>query len=115
MSDFSLRREMKRFGLILVAAVLFVTSFSYPAPTKVSSQSVPEDPNLAYPIENEPSDESASSEGVPEDSPIYTYPIEGLEPPTAPLPDDGAEPNPFKGDAPLPLPEMVEIMPSEEP
>ncbi|NLW73160.1 MAG: hypothetical protein GXY37_09800, partial [Chloroflexi bacterium] len=106
---------MKRFGLILVAVVLFVTSFSYPAPTKVSSQSVPEDPNLAYPIENEPSDESASSEGVPEDSPIYTYPIEGLEPPTAPLPDDGAEPNPFEGDAPLPPPEMVEIMPSEEP
>ena len=104
---------MKRFGTILVVVILLITSISYPKPT--SSQEIPQNPNQTYPIPPSQSREETLPESIPGDSPAYTYPIEGLELPTVPHPDDILEPSEIENDTPLPLPEMVEVIPSEVP
>lgn len=104
---------MKRSFLILIAIILVVTSISYPRIVK--SQEIPHDPNQTYPIPLSQSTESAQNEGIPVNSAAYTYPIEGLELPDITESGEVIEDNEFEEGAPLPLPEMVEVIPSEHP
>jgi len=103
---------MKRLCSILIAVILLFTSISYPK--TVNSQEIPHDPNQTYPIPTSEPREGALPESIPGDSAIYTYPIEGMELPDAPEPVETPEFNEYEKDAPLPSPELVEVIPSEE-
>lgn len=83
---------MKRFGSFLIIVVMLFTTFSVAPQKKVHSQTNPYDPNLAYPIEIPQPEGDVPPQGIPEDSPINAYPIEGMEPPVMSIPEESPEP-----------------------
>lgn len=105
---------MKRFCAILIAIVILFTSYTFQVQSKVKSHGNPEDPNLAYPIIPIQDDGDSLPQNMLMNTPLYTYPIEGLELPSLPLEDSFKELDEFEYDIPLPSPEMVEIELYEE-
>lgn len=78
---------MKRFCAILIAIVILFTSYTFQVQSKVKSHGNPEDPNLAYPIIPIQDDGDSLPQNMLMNTPLYTYPIEGLELPSLPLED----------------------------
>ena len=114
---------MKRFCAILIAIVILFTSYTFQVQSKVKSHGNPEDPNLAYPIIPAQQDEDAAPQSIPVDSPLYAYPIEGMELPALVVPGEIFEPNEFENplpesyssDVPLFEPILLETFPQDSP